>query len=305
MPANPEQLDTSAETKDHKFFFMVGHVRSGTNWVQSLLNLHPKISCLGEYHFQFISNGVDRFTSIPYGQGSHERERKLTHQWFENLIRECLLCQASLKPGAIWLGDRTPRPLRPLLPDCPIIYLVRDVRDVVVSWTFHELLNGGPTFEPYKTTMAEERKQFDRDPEYFQKNPERLFAEHNWLRHLTQVWAKQITGDLDMIETIRASDPEALGATVHMVKYEQLHLNTLGERDKMYRFLDLDPAEAEELSSESLTVAGFKRENPRSHYRKGRAGDWKTYATDAFRTIVKQKAGDVLIRLGYEQDLNW
>lgn len=45
--------------------------------------------------------------------------------------------------------------------------------------------------------------------------------------------------------------------------------------------------------------------DPTSHYRKGITGDWKNHFTDAHIASFKRVAGDKLIELGYEQDLNW
>lgn len=40
-------------------------------------------------------------------------------------------------------------------------------------------------------------------------------------------------------------------------------------------------------------------------YRKGEAGDWRRVLTESHREAIKSVAGDLLIRLGYEQDFNW
>lgn len=42
-----------------------------------------------------------------------------------------------------------------------------------------------------------------------------------------------------------------------------------------------------------------------SHFRKGITGDWKNYLTPAHIQRFKEVAGEQLIQLGYEQDLNW
>jgi len=47
------------------------------------------------------------------------------------------------------------------------------------------------------------------------------------------------------------------------------------------------------------------QENMRHHYRKGVAGDWRTYFSPELKTRFKDRYGDLLIRLGYEKDGNW
>jgi hypothetical protein len=39
--------------------------------------------------------------------------------------------------------------------------------------------------------------------------------------------------------------------------------------------------------------------------RKAMAGDWKNYFTEEHRQIFKEIAGDILVKLEYEKDLNW
>ncbi|MFH0882570.1 MAG: sulfotransferase domain-containing protein [bacterium] len=40
-------------------------------------------------------------------------------------------------------------------------------------------------------------------------------------------------------------------------------------------------------------------------FRKGIVGDWQNYWNEEHKAIFKEKVGDVLIRLGYENDSNW
>ena len=40
-------------------------------------------------------------------------------------------------------------------------------------------------------------------------------------------------------------------------------------------------------------------------FRKGQAGDWRNHFTDDHREAFKQVGGDLLVRLGYEDDTDW
>ena len=40
-------------------------------------------------------------------------------------------------------------------------------------------------------------------------------------------------------------------------------------------------------------------------FRSGKTGEWKKYFKDEHKKIFKDIAEDLLIRLGYERDLNW
>ena len=40
-------------------------------------------------------------------------------------------------------------------------------------------------------------------------------------------------------------------------------------------------------------------------FRKGKPGNWQEYFSSANKTLFKEKAGDLLVELGYEKDTNW
>lgn len=42
-----------------------------------------------------------------------------------------------------------------------------------------------------------------------------------------------------------------------------------------------------------------------SHYRSGETGDWKNHFTSEHKAWFKKKYGELLIKLGYESDMNW
>ena len=47
------------------------------------------------------------------------------------------------------------------------------------------------------------------------------------------------------------------------------------------------------------------REDPRSHYRKGTAGDWRNHFTERHVSYFKEHFGDLLVTLGYESGREW
>ena len=54
-------------------------------------------------------------------------------------------------------------------------------------------------------------------------------------------------------------------------------------------------------------IAGRQKgqEDQKSHYRKGVAGDWVNYLTGANKDLFKARWGQLVVDLGYEQDLDW
>jgi sulfotransferase 6B1 len=58
-----------------------------------------------------------------------------------------------------------------------------------------------------------------------------------------------------------------------------------------------------DLILESLELSINPKKSPT--FRSGRTGEWKKYFTPEIKKIFKEVAGDLLIRLGYEQDHRW
>lgn len=289
------------------FFFVRGHMRSGTNWIGNLLNLHPRINCTGEFHLQRARQVLDELTDPAHPPGTmlvHEPVRFAATAAFEAMVRRCIVEAADrrIKLRATLYGDRTPAPIEPLLlRGCPHILAVRDVRDVVVSATFHflklpELEYDFKLFPP----MRGKKAVFQQDTSYFARHPHELLDDEPWVRARAADWSRHVAQD--QRSELRAARGE-LDASIHVVRYEQLLADTERLRNEMYRFLGVDPRQAAPL--DERTRPGFEREDPQSHYRKGVAGDWRKYFTPDTARWVKEEAGEQLIALGYEESENW
>ena len=279
-------------------FFVRGHPRSGTNWCGNLLNLHPKILVVGEWHFEAIRKAVDRFCHYEWHVGHAEPVRGIVERHFREMVRESIRSQAVHKPGATWIGDRTPREVRFLVPGAPHFLVVRDGRDVMVSFCFHQMATKGPEISrpAFWNVLKDDVAAFKADPAYFQEHPERLFAHEPWVRHVARSWAARVREDLEAIDQARTGRADG---RILVVRYERMHADPDGTRREMYEFLGLDPDEAEPISLESCTAPGVQTEDPAAFYRKGTVGDWRTYAGDAFLRIFEEEAGEQLAALGY------
>jgi len=288
--------------KPRRICFLRGHMRSGTTWMGSLLNLHPKIFAEGEFHLEMLKDSLNRFTTETWSMGSREPLKTIANEWFQGLVRQMLSTVVAKRPSAEWLCDRTPAPIDTFLPGAPNFVIVRDGRDVATSWTLHQMRIGGPFSEPHRSQMADLRARFKADPNVFSANPHLLFSNQEWVRTCGRGWARYIRNHIEMIE--RSSRGEFDGP-IMLLRYEQVHEDPENQRAAMYRFLGLDPAEARPMSEKTRTTPGFGREDPNSFYRKGEVGDWKNYVTDDFRRWYKEEAGDMLVAMGYEKDLNW
>jgi hypothetical protein len=309
VAVDPHTTSPRALAVRHDFFFVRGHPRSGTNWVGALLNLHPQVNCFGEFHFEDIRNAIDGLQAHPWQITSREPLKKVMDDCFADLVRKSILTLKERKPQAKWIGDRTPRGLRVFLEYAPYFLIVRDGRDVLLSWTFHVL-----RMRPHVLDVVVPRElreqfnvrhaRFQADPEHFTKNPHELLTDEGWVRMVADRWANWIRADRASAARMEASDRGARGRLMQL-RYEDLHRDTEAWRARMYEFLGLDPSEALSLSSETKTAPGFEKEDPMSFWRHGQVGDWKKYRNTNFDSWFKASAGDVLIDLGYEKDTNW
>lgn len=290
--------------RTRRLFFVTGHARSGTTWFAALLMRHPKVFVDGEFQFQELRRGFALFQRAPYYRATREPVHTVAESCFQDTVRLCMGAVAGQKPDAEWVGDRTPRRLDVFLPGAPHFVITRDGRDVLVSLAIIEILNGGGVFNEFRACqqLVRARRAFLTDPEYFKKHPDQLLSSEVFVRAICRRWADQTIHDAQTADKIRAGEIEA---SVYTASYEDLHADPEGQRAGMYRFLGLDPAEAEPLTVESGTLPGLKTDNHRSDKRKGEVGDWANYFTDNAKRWFKEEAGEALVELGYEPDLRW
>lgn len=290
--------------RSYKIFFLCGHPRSGTHWMDHVLNRHKRILIDGEYRFEALRRATDDITGRFWHAAFREPMKTEAERCFRESVRRIIGASSARKPDAAWLGDRTPRVVEPFLPGAPHFLIIRDPRDVIVSWAHQEIKNQGHHWVSgkYERELGEHRQAFLADPDYFKKNPERLLGHERWLKQLAGRWRFHVRLDLDFIRRIDAGE---LPARIHVVRYEGIHADPEGERRRMYEFLGVRPDEAEELSEKTRSKPGHGREDPHSIYRKGAVGDWERYFTPEVRAWYKEVANDTLVELGYAADGNW
>jgi hypothetical protein len=292
---------------ERRFFFLCGCWRSGTHWVARILNLHPGMSIVGEFHFNHLITALARFTATGghvggWYQAHRPFLKEVASESIQAMIRRSVYAAASHRAAALWLGDHSPRRLEPALPGAPNVLVIRDGRDVLVSQAFHSLRVKKlewfrPSFRPFAARYTAE---FQADPESFKNSTRGFLSEDYWVRQQARAWAGQVRHDLAAAQRLQSE-----GTPVHTVRYEDLHRDFDSGRTALYRFFGLDPALAAPPSEESKTLPGFRAETVTSDNRKGIVGDWKNYFDDRLRRIYVEEAGDTLVELGYEKGLNW
>lgn len=281
--------------EDKRFFCLRGFMKSGTNWLGSLLDNHPQVSCQGEYHWQEIVGPLhSRNTKSSMLQ--EEPFRRFALARFEGAIKRCLLY--GVKEGAIVIGDRTPHTLAPvILRNTPHLSIIRDGRDILVSRAFH-LFNNPQVSKLFQRNpqAAKELEEFQRDPWFFSKHPHLLLSHEEVVRDTARWWRQHLEMDRRTVE----NHPKL---AVRFVKYEDLHLRTQELTNELLEFLGVDPQLAPPLTGKLLP--GFEQERPNDFYRKGAVGDWRNYFDDHSRNWFKQEVLEELKIQGYETDDAW
>lgn len=272
-----------------------GYMRSGTNWVGNILNQHPDITCLGEFHWHRMLKSFGGLPLVGTG-GSHHHLAKIHVQEAIRRSVEDACVAASPRRRLRWVGDRTPSTIDlALYPDAHYITIVRDLRDVLVSRAYH--LYSRPHIATHffenDPSMQRRLEAFQQNAKFFTENPDELLASPAFVTQTATRWADHVISDAQVLD----EHPEA---KVIRLRYETLHKDTHAERERIFRFLGLDPERAEELGAK--TSAGFRYEQPTAILRKGVVGDWKNYFTDTALELVRSEAGDAMAMLGYHPD---
>ncbi len=285
-----------------KLFFLLGHPRSGTNWLGKLVNLHPKLHSEGEFRLEALRVGFNDLVRYKHHVAFHEPNRTVAEECFRDSVRRIMAASYARSGGSLWIGDRTPRALEFYLPGAPALLIFRDPRDVLTSWAHLEIGQAHPHYKHFEKQLGPIHKAFSKNRNHFHEHPEQLFANEEWMRHLAQYYKRHTEHDLAMLDKLQSGEVDG---SAHVIRYELLQMDPEGERAKVYEYFGLDPAEAAALSDEGLTKPGFTKENPGEMYRKGRSGDWKPYFTPKAKQWFLDVTGDLLVRQGYEQDDNW
>jgi hypothetical protein len=318
IPAiTPEELAEIKQFFPREKFFIFGHARSGTTLLMRLARLHPEVHCNYQAHF---------FTRKPMLKSlvdSPEAEEWLTrrsNRWNQGRDLSPLVLRAAAdfimerdaaREGKSIVGDKSPsstihaqvvRDAHALYPDAKIIYIVRDGRDVLISERFRNFV------EESKFLTAEDKRiisDLKTDSAPFSDGHRSIFTETS-IRNIAERWAD----DLHEIDT---EGVKLYGEKYISLRYEDLLSKPFAEMSRLWKFLSvkkisktLEKQLIAEMSSNPDEEWQAKRnEGIASFLPKGQAGNWQRLFTEKDKALFKEVAGDVLVKWGYEQDLNW
>ncbi len=276
-------------------FFVGGQGKSGTTWVQLLLDAHPGISCRGEAHFfDFLAPALQQ--ALLRYRHQLEENNKVFHELPGYPLPEQAEAFATLRAAVLAslqgqsgrtrplaVGERTPANVEhldliwALFPAARFIHVIRDPRDVAVSlWHHGRRINEGGFAREYGSVDA--------------------LAEH-----LAEGW----TSWMQRSELLGKSNP----ALYCEVRYEDLLNDGATALKRLLEFLGTPATDAE--VAECLQAAAFEKlsggrgrgeEDQGSHFRKGVSGDWRKHLASDTIAKIGQTAAAELERLGYAAD---
>jgi hypothetical protein len=310
-------------------FFALGHGRSGTTWLERTLNTHPEILCEGPG--MFFGKEIRNFGGrrLLYEVLANSEGLKTWHGYFENLwtkdsdferdvaqitraVIDVVMRRKLTDSGKRILGDRTPHyvshlhEVNDLFPNARIVHAIRDGRDVAISGMhsfWHRATDrGGPV--KLSPEEVEIRAAYLEDREAFLNSGRSIFTEER-IRQRASGWNR-------IVRRGRKMGLKLFGENYTELYYED-HLNRPEETlSALFAFLgaDTSPAVVEQVVNsnrfEKLSKGRQRgEESSGAFFRKGVAGDWREVFTERDKRIFKEEAGDLLVELGYEKDLDW
>jgi len=286
--------------KEPEVFFLRGYMRSGTNWLGRVLNLHPDINCQGEFHLEHFGQAktrIDRSVSCFILDGKKDVLDREYYGFVKTLVRE--FCGRDHK----FVGDRTPVGISTLfVPNSKYLLIHRDGRDVVVSWFKHVLKTVSKNKQSLKRykgftnhpEMIHKVKKTLNNKNYFEVNKQELLDCESYFRHIASQWNTRVVNDQKMSEI--AKDKKALNIQILWIPYEKLHGSPEVERAKIYSFLGADPTLAAPL--DKPTLPGFSKKIVPGQSR-GVVGSWTQYFNETTAQWFDEEAGEALKILGY------
>lgn len=284
-------LDVLKQLDCSHVFFAFGIPKSGTTFLQMMLDSHPKISCPSEHQFDFFLNSIPQCLTR-YNRLLQEVDRRTARQgpeqfknedadlMFKVVVLFALVAAARGSQGIEWIGandnaivTRFPFYVRQF-PKARFICIVRDPRDQAISAWRHNL-------RVEKNFMA------------------RAKSIENWCRNCSKTWQTQMKA----LALARARKP--LNESLLFLRYEDLiddpetqtkrafsHLGAETEPKLIRRIIEKNSFESVVRRNQEIG-----QENP--FFRRGNSGSWQKELDSACAAIFPRNAKEMMQHFGY------
>lgn len=338
-------------------FVVYGVSKSGTTWVQMVLDAHPDIRCFFQRDIfpapadlRLSPQVMRKATSSPFQDVKGTEDTGVSHstlsfarrvnilqpygksQVLRNLVppdREVFDDLRRRSAAVItWtilddveqhaiVGTKAHTNLDLLFdvfPDAKVIHCLRDGRDVLVSRRYHMLRSGERCVGDERFSLMTRIDQVPLLQKLVKRALVRMGKRSDYLFKPADDPAAVVTPQ--MIDTLGASWSR-MALYIHewslrkpenilLIRYEDMLADKATQFARMYDFLGADTSDhlVEEVM-ERTSFTKLKKSGSSSFFRSGKSGDWRDHFTQANKQQFKRVAGEALVTLGYENDMNW
>ncbi|EGF27473.1 sulfotransferase family protein [Rhodopirellula baltica] len=137
-----------------KKFFVFGYNKSGTTFLQKLLDAHPKVNCPPEHHLNSVISVIrsfcpqykaviESFDQNTGRQGIRFDENFVLHHAFRGFVEAFMFCEAHKEATHVGLNDNSMglhlEFIDAIFPSAKFIAIVRDPREIAVSLFHHKM----------------------------------------------------------------------------------------------------------------------------------------------------------------------
>jgi Sulfotransferase domain len=278
-----------------QLLFVTGFDKSGTTWLMNLFNCHPSIFCQGSgQFFNYFLEGV-HFLADPGGY-RHIANVILQNPWYKGsghvwlteqgvqessrrIIMNSML-EFPAKEHTLLFGDKSTVQdcflIREVFPKAHIVAIVRDGRDVAVSFAYHFKRRGKPTKFTTDGKLSEDHL---------------VDVAKAWSLYNEHILKFKETGD-ERFSFLRYED--LLSDTESLIRgvFSALSVNA-------------EPSTVREIVAKNSfeRLSGGRKpgqEDPGSFFRKGVANDWKNHLSKSEADTFGLYASEMLRTFGYD-----
>jgi len=161
-----------------------------------------------------------------------------------------------------------------------IIFIYRDPRDSIISGAYYKLQHAGIAKKKYDPNIKVDKQKFNQ-----QIDDSIIISTINYNKSIN--WASEKNVCAIKFENLVGAKGNGSQQLQEM------------EIKKICNFLNINPTkESFDRCINNLFGSSFT-------FRNGKIGDWKNYFSNEQKKLFKKIGGNLLIKLGYEKNLNW
>jgi hypothetical protein len=273
-----------------QLFFCFGPAKSGTTFLQRILNLHPEISCPPEHQFDFLADNFKRLLD------HYDQERQVvdlrtggqgTIPISENIQQKLFVCAVN---NILWESAKEKRIAG--ANDNAIINRLEGYNDLFNSPKFIAIFRN-----PIDTAISAWHHNMKLAEEENNEQHKLIMTQHGglegWVRHVTKIFSNGVEAFMDF---------SAKHENIILVRYEDLINDKKVNLIRIFEFLGASTDEQvlsaviEESSLDAMKNTSIRKE----FFRSGSTNMGKGVISDAIRKEIADIASVGLKQLGYD-----